>query len=348
MHHHGAGHANRCYLLAKYWPLERVHVFTSAVEKFADWEGGNVHVLPMDTELGRDPNKDLLKDQVLHYAPIDLPGLSKRMSTIAAWIAEYQPLLFIVDLSVEVALFVRLCGVRVALVRLHGKRDDPAHQAAFGIADYLLAPFPPELEDMHTSQWVRDKSLYLGAFSRYDDRKLDRSEAAYQIGFDDQRPLVVIINGSGGDRQDQDYWQAVAAENQDFVWWSVGLTDSRTTPLENYQDIGFVGDTFPHLRAATIVIGSGGTNTMMEIGAARARYISLPEARPFEEQYYKMKALERLGLTVVLSDRPAPQAFSPLLVKAQGINTEGWDALFAKDGLVEAIDQLRRKVRQSG
>ena len=330
MHHHGAGHANRTRLLAAGLPAEvPVHVFTSSADAFADWERGTVHPLPPDTEADRDPARDLLADRILHYAPVDMPGLQQRMAILSAFIAAESPALFVVDLSVEVALFTRLCGARTALMRLHGLRDDPAHLAAFGLADRLLAPFPAALEDAHTPDWIREKTTYLGAFSRYDGRRESRGEARAQLDLSATERVVTVITGRGGGAQVSSGWGAIAAATPAWTFLLVGEFTALGAPPPNLRAAALQSDTFPYLRAADVVVGSGGTNTMFEIGAARVPYLSVPEPRPFDEQLYKVRALERLGLTRVLTDLPPPEQWAGLLEAARNQPTTGWDGLFA-------------------
>ena len=329
VHHHGSGHATRTKLLAARWPTDApLHVFTSAPERFRDWRGGSVHPLPLDVDDDRDPAQDLLDGQVLHYAPVDLPPLQQRMALMAQWIATHRPSLFVVDLSVEVALFTRLCGCRTALVRLHGRRDDPAHLAAFRLADQLIAPFPAALDDAHTPDWVRDKTHYLGTFSRYDDRHESRADCRQQLGIPPQAQLAVVINGQGGaGTQVKTPWNAIAKAHPTWTFLLVGKLDAPTDPPANLVYAGFVADTFPYLKAADVVVGSGGTNTMMEVGAARVPFLSQPEPRPFDEQLCKMQALERLGLTRIVPEDTGVEAWGSLLAGARRMDVSGWEEL---------------------
>ena len=340
VHHHGSGHANRCRLLASRLPeAVSVHVFTSAPDSFVGWSRGTIHVLPPDTSPDRDPSLDLLDGAVIHYAPTDLPGLQDRMAILAGWFATARPSLFVVDLSVEVALFARLCGVRTALVRLHGHRDDPAHLAAFRLAHRLFAPFPAALEDAHTPEWVREKTTYLGAFSRYDGRTETRHAAREALGIPQTARVVTIINGTGGGAQVQARWRDVARATPTWTFRLVGVVDDAEDGPANLTSVGFVTDTYPQLKAADVVIGSGGTNTMMEIGAARVPYLSVPEPRPFDEQLCKMRALAALGLTRIVDPDLPPAAWSALLEHTRVMDTSGWDNLF--DAASPAIDPFR-------
>ncbi|MCP9236582.1 glycosyltransferase [Lewinella sp. JB7] len=341
VHHHGGGHANRTRLLADHLPTTTpVHAFTSSPDRFIGWDRGIVHPLPPDVDPDRDPAADLLVDQVLHYAPLDLPCLQERMAKLAGWITRERPAWFIVDLSVEIALFIRLCGVRVALVRLHGHREDPAHLAAFRLADRLLAPFPPELEDAHTPAWVRAKTTYLGTFSRFDERRETREACRRLLHLDEDRKVVTVINGLGGGAREPAYWERAARANHDWYFLLVGKVVPTGTELPNLRVVGLVDDTFPYLRAADVVVGSGGTNTMMEIGAVRVPFVSQPEPRPFDEQECKMEALQRLGLTEIARSATAPAEWGRILDRALRQDVSGWEGLGGGGSLAAKLADL--------
>lgn len=345
VHHHGSGHAQRTKIIAERWPTAApIHVFTSAPQRFADWPAERVHALPLDTDPDRDDQKDHLSGQVIHYAPLNCQGVRQRMHIMAAWIAEHQPALFVVDLSVEVALFARLCSVPVALMRLHGFRSDPAHEAAFRLADMLLAPFPDRLEDAHTPDWVREKTVYLGAFSRYDDRTEDRGDCRRVIGCTEDEQVVTVINGSGGEHRSSRYWNRVAVANPSYTWLLVGKLAGKNETPANLRRVGFVEDTYPYLKGADIVIGSGGTNMMLEIAAAGARYLSIPEQRPYSEQYCKMKALQSEGLTRMVSADTKPEEWAKWLERARDLIPDRWWVLSNEKPFANALREVVRRI----
>ncbi|HWC08014.1 MAG TPA: hypothetical protein VG458_03075, partial [Solirubrobacterales bacterium] len=109
VHHHGAGHAARAGAIAA--RLEGPLTMLSSLPASA-LSSAELVPLPPDAggcEDGLPPD--------LHHAPLGSPGLARRMARIAAWIAERRPRLVVVDVSVEVAALVRLCGVPVVYVR---------------------------------------------------------------------------------------------------------------------------------------------------------------------------------------------------------------------------------------
>ena len=77
---------------------------------------------------------------------------------------------FVVDVSVEVTLFVRLLGIPVVLIAQPGLRDDAAHQLGFRAATRIVAPWPQALlQPAHLAE-VAHKTFYTGGISRYEDR----------------------------------------------------------------------------------------------------------------------------------------------------------------------------------
>jgi hypothetical protein len=129
-HHHGSGHITRLQSITaclheSVWGL-------SSLQAPAGW------TQPW-TQLARDDTPspsaaaaagDVTAGGVLHWAPPLHEGLSARMAQLAEWIAQHRPQLLVVDVSVEVALLARLCGVPTVVVALPGRRLDRPHRLA--------------------------------------------------------------------------------------------------------------------------------------------------------------------------------------------------------------------------
>src|ERR1700709_1125518 len=80
-----------------------------------------------------------------------------------------QPEAVVVDVSVEVATFVRLLGVPVIVMALPGKRVDAPHLLVHRIADHIVAAWP---RAVCVPSWLRqyeDKTTYAGGISRVQD-----------------------------------------------------------------------------------------------------------------------------------------------------------------------------------
>ena len=67
------------------------------------------------------------------------------MGLIAAWVTATKPNVMVVDVSVEVAMLVRLLGVPVVVMAMPGDRIDAAHDLVYQAADHILAAWPREL-----------------------------------------------------------------------------------------------------------------------------------------------------------------------------------------------------------
>ncbi|MGB3799642.1 MAG: glycosyltransferase, partial [Lewinella sp.] len=184
----------------------------------------------------------------------------------------------------------------------------------------------------HTPDWIREKTRYLGGFSRYDDRTESVAECRQALNLPPTARIATVVNGSGGGAQEVSHWQAIARACPHWTFLLVGQVPVMEELPPNLKRVGFVDDTFPYLRAADVVVGSGGTNTMMEVGAARRPFLSMPEPRPFDEQVCKMKALERLQLTRVVETDLPPAKWPDILESTAGLDTGGWELIFAQTG----------------
>lgn len=297
VHHHGSGHAARLAAVAPHLKRDVV-ALTSIPEAMPD--GVETLMLPLDhpradEKLGPHP-------PFAHWAPEGVSGLRRRMAAIAAWIAEVDPALIVVDVSCEVAAFARLCGARVCLFRQQGEREDPPHQLARDASCGLLAPWPLWLDvnDPH-----REATDYTGCFSRFDNRERSpqRSPGA------DQRLTVVV--GSGGTSLSTRLlsgWARCLAPG-----WSIDVVGS---PIEDAEidDLasrslrlhGWIDDPWPLLCGADVVISHAGHNAVSEVAACGNPLIAVAEDRPFGEQAAKVRCLNASRTGVGLDSWPNP------------------------------------------
>lgn len=192
---------------------------------------------------------------------------------------------------------------------------------------------------------MREKTLYTGFFSKYEDRELSKSAAKSQCGFDTERQSILLINGMGGAAFEGEQLYFLAETYPQWNWVVVGKYEAhkQLPTLSNLDIVGYVEDTFPYLRAADIVVGSAGTNTMMEIAAADARYICLPEARPFEEQVSKALALEKLEAAVVSYSFPQLEEWTELIEAAQQLPDDRWVSFKAERNFDKVVEYLAQK-----
>lgn len=228
------------------------------------------------------------------------------MQAIARWVADARPEAVVVDVSVEVATFVRLLGVPVIVMAQPGKRVDAPHLLVYRLADHIIAPWPRELCE---PPWLRSyahKTGYVGGISRFEGRRAPDGEAG-------DRPTVLVLGGAGGSGLDADAVQAMAAGNPAYRWTSLGVPGGPWTP-----------DPWPQICAADVVVGHGGQGCVADIAAAEKPAVIIPQTRPFDEQRMTARVLRQHRLAVVATKWPAARAWPALLAHARSADTTRW------------------------
>lgn len=308
VHHHGAGHGVRAAHIAQ---ALRVAVTLIGSQLPSELPAG-VHrlQLPPDTAAGMNVERF----DVLHYAPLAVDGVRQRMAMLAQWFVEHWPCVLVVDVSVEVALFARLCAVPVVYVRQHGLRDDPAHRLAYESASALLAPYPAEMEALDTPQWLRAKTTYSGWLSRF----VGAPPAAPAKG------QVLIITGHGGTGLSAPLIEAVARQCPDRQFRVAGGLEPGAA-MPNLHWLGRLSHPQEEMRSAEVVIGSASDSLVGEAASLGCRYIAVAEDRPFDEQRQQARRLNELNVAVGLEHGwPAAPQWPGLLYAALGLDPGRW------------------------
>lgn len=327
VHHHGAGHLTR--LLAVRPHLDADVVVFSSLAAPRDLPEATTWVLlprddhelvgpdgtswaPGDARSGADPTVRGL----LHWAPLHHDGHAGRLAAIAAWIAHARPRAFVVDVSVEVTLLVRLLGVPPVVVAQPGDRTDAPHSLGWDAAERVVAPWAEGVHVSPALERVRERVRWVGGVSRHDGR-VDGPGAPV--------PGTVLVLAGGGAEGRADLVRRVAdaeAATPSARWSVLGATAD-----------SWVDDPWPFLRAAEVVVTAAGQNSVADLAAASSRAVVLAQARPFDEQHTTARVLARRGLCVVPdeADRgdgeadswPRPDAWPGLLDRARSL-TPDW------------------------
>jgi hypothetical protein len=294
IHHHGRGHQHRAAAVAA--AIDSVVVGLSSLPRPAEWIGPWVE-LPRDDE--GPPPVDASAHGRLHWVPERDPGLTARMTEISSWIADVDPELMIVDVSVEVAVLTRLHGVPVVTTVLPGDRRDAPHDLVHGIARRIVAAWPDDVAgmvlglDAHAERVTR-----VGGMSRFDGRPVEPPDRT------DQRHVLVL---AGAGDEVGHAWDLGAARSQASGWtWDVLGPGT-----------GWVDDPWDALCRADVVVTHAGQNAIAEIAAARRPAIVVPRPRPFGEQDAMAAAL-------------AADGRFPVTVFPAGLPTTGWDGLLER------------------
>ena len=276
----------------------------------------------------------------LHYAPLAVDGLRERMGTLADWFRSHWPCLLVVDVSVEIALLARLCGVPTVYMRQRGRRFDTAHSLAYASAARLLAPYPMQFEEPDAPTSWTDKTDYAGTISRF-PRSLS------QHSFD--RHHVTVITGRGGTDLTGAQLIAAARSCPEWHWTVLGpVTPDATLAMPHNLSLkGVVTDPSPWLASAHVVVGSAGDSLVGELAGLRCRFICVPETRPFDEQQSVGRLLAAAGLAICCAVWPGAESWPALLEQATRLLPQRWDAFADSDGATRAAHAISLAARNA-
>lgn len=299
VHHHGRGHLHRAAAVAA--AVDTAVVGLSSLPRPAGWAGPWI-------ELSRDDEGPTPVDASahgrLHWAPERDRGLAARMAQVSAWIAEVDPALMVVDVSVEVATLARLHGVPVVTTILPGDRSDAPHDLVHGIARRIVAAWPDDVVGLcPTLDAHADRVTRIGGMSRYDGRAIEPRDP---VG----SRRVLVLAGAGD--ADGDTWDLTAARAQTPGWtWDVLGPGT-----------GWVDDPWDLLCRADVVVTHAGQNAVAEVAAARRPAIVVPRPRPFGEQDFMAAAL-------------AADGRFPVTVFPTGLPRTGWAGLLDRTAAMD-------------
>jgi hypothetical protein len=315
LHHHGAGHLTRFRAVRPHLPGDVV-VFSSlpppaALPSRTTW----VRLARDDDHRPDSPDPataDPTAAGMLHWAPLGHPGHAGRLAAVASAIARERFDRFVVDVSVEVTLLVRLLGVPAVVVTQPGDRSDEPHRLAYATAARILAPWPAGAHAL-TSRVVE-----VGGISRFDGRT--RSLTA--------EPGTVLVLGNGVCEDDL----ARAAAATPGIRWELAGSSAST----------WIDDPWEALQRAEIVVTAAGQNSIADLAAAGARAIVVPQQRPFDEQAATARVLAARHLAVVEPSWPPPHAWPALLDRARALRPDWaqWSVTGAARRAATAISEI--------
>ncbi|PRY67680.1 glycosyl transferase family 28 [Glaciihabitans tibetensis] len=342
VHHHGRGHLGRLLAIAPHVAGEIV-CFSSLPQPAT--LPANCRWVLLDRDDAEEPetggpvrHRNTDAGGLLHWAPLLHNGHRRRLTAIATQLDHSPVSAFVVDVSAEVTLFVRLLGIPTVLITQPGTRDDIPHDLAFRAATSVIAPWPGDLmRPAHLNALPR--VAYVGGISRFAGRQdatpsLDDAAASLPAAAPslpaaasdlpaaasdrparsgNARPEVLVLGGAGGSDVTAESITAAAAATPGYTWSALGIP-------------GFGGgwseDPWVQLRRADIVVAWAGQSSIADLAAANARAVIIPQERPFEEQAQTAQALAQAGLAVVETCWPAADAWPGLLEKARSLRPE--------------------------
>ncbi|MDF3312027.1 glycosyltransferase [Rhodococcus sp. T2V] len=302
IHHHGRGHRTRAASIAAH--LHGAVTALSSVPVPAGPPFAASMLLDRDDRDGAP--EDPTAHGVLHWAPAHDTGLRTRMTQIATWVAATRPSVMIVDVSVEITVFVRLLGVPVVVIAQPGERTDTAHRLAYQMADHIVAAWPQEV---YTPDWLRPfatKTTFVGGISRFDGR-------ARPIPAPAREPRVLVLGGAGGSTLSVADVRACADRYPRYRWRALGLPGA-----------AWVDDPWPALGDCDVVVTHAGQNAIADLAVARCPAIVIAQQRPFDEQVATAAALGAGDLAVTVPAWPAMHEWPALIEQARRLGGDQW------------------------
>lgn len=326
-HHHGSGHILRCREIQRALNDDTPSTILSTHPN-AD--------IQLDDDAGAPASAALSAGGTLHYAPIGHGGYSARMRQIARWVEENDPDVFYVDVSVEVAAFVRLLGVPVVALAMPGTRDDAPHQLGYAQASAIIAAWPDWVElPAHLADHA-ERVHAVGGISRLasasesaagDSDPASHGGAGGAVSREVRDPrAVTVMAGTGGSTWSREMWDEVvrACPNWDF------------TILD---DDNRVDDPTDLLRSSGVVVVAAGQNSVADVAACNAPAMVLPQSRPFGEQEATAAVLRDANLAIVPETFPDPSQWPAMLHQAAGMETR-WEQWQTEGAARRAADVI--------
>ncbi|MFE4861154.1 hypothetical protein [Streptomyces sp. NPDC056670] len=239
VHHQGRGHLHHAQCIAAHVPGPST--ILSSLPRPNAWHRPWVALPPDDTV---DP-VDATAQGRLHWVPLHHDGHRERMGILARWIAQTRPAVFVSDVSVEVAVLVRLLGIPVVVAAMRGDRQDEAHRLGYDLANVLLAPWPGSLPEPGWPAHWHAKAVHTGSISRYDGRPRPMTRCGgNRPGADNE---VVVMLGAGGADITPEQLREAAEATPDWSWTVLGGPGTH-----------WVEDPWPLLCRASVVITHAG------------------------------------------------------------------------------------------
>ncbi|WP_134772062.1 glycosyltransferase [Ornithinimicrobium flavum] len=335
VHHQGQGHRRRATAVARELRVPVTGLGTGDAPQ--GWPGEWLSLAPDDDPEVKDPAfADVTAGDILHWAPRHHPGLLERNRQIVGWLSQERPSLVVVDVSVEVTLLARICGIPVVVGAMPGDRTDPVHCLAYDVAEALLAPWPYAAHS--DAGWRADwweKTWHVGGISALAGTGAEPPPPAEPDEDPGATRRVLVLWGNGGDPLSQDDLDQAREHTPGWEWTVRG---GGFPPAE---------DLAAELAAADVVVCHAGQGSVADVAWARRPAVVLAQPRPFDEQDATVRALERLGLAATALGWPQARRWPALLERALETGGHGWSA-WGGDGAGRAALLIRQLAARVG
>lgn len=351
VHHHGHGHAKRCLAIAQQLAPRPVTIFCAKPEIFPKLPP-NAEIVRIPDFHGKQARSKQLHNQpaclALDCAPVGVSAIRGTGGIIASWLAREDPALFVVDVSAELALLGRICSVPVVKIRMHGDRNDQAHQAAYSACTAMLAPYDASLEQADWPPNLRKRTFYTGGLIDTHEAVPDKAEARERLGLSQDQQIFTVVAGNGGVGIPIAPVTLAARAYPDALWLTVGKTVryGHETDFSNLIDVGWVDNVSDYLAAADVVVATPGDTLTHEIARVGRPLICIPEWCYYDEQACKAHALEASNFAAYSPTWPASfSQWRRLVDRANDCDIAGQRQLVDEHAARRAADYLEDLIR---
>ncbi|MDB9526753.1 glycosyltransferase [Oscillatoria sp. CS-180] len=285
----------------------------------------------------RAPGDRLLADDVLHVPYGRDRAYLERVRAIAETCLHYRCRLAVIDVCVETALLMRLCGIPYLYMRMSGRRDDAAHLQCYRAATGLIASYPRAFEEPWVPDWMRAKTHYGGGIFVAPEAVQRRALSS--------RPYILVMRGKGMSQLTSSAIAQAAYHIPEYDWIGIGFDAPQSG--SNWQILPYVAEPDAYLQQADIVIANTGNNSVLEVGYWQKPFITLPEWRFFDEQMAKAEQLAQHHLAVVMTDWPnAAIQWRSLIEQAKALSVDGWPTILSDQGARQAAGYISQAFAQ--
>jgi UDP-N-acetylglucosamine--N-acetylmuramyl-(pentapeptide) pyrophosphoryl-undecaprenol N-acetylglucosamine transferase len=237
---------------------------------------------------------------------------------LVAWMEQESPDLLFVDGPPDVALFARLAGVPVVVLRRHGRRTPAQRQLLDRTVLGALAPYTEDLGPGDDPTPTR--TVHTGLLSRFAGRPRDRARARHDLGIEANARLVTVLCGKEGPGVSTSELLATAEATPGWSWQLVG-EEASGAPHEAVRPLGWVADPWPHLVAADVVIAGASLSAVAEAADAEVPLIVVSRPSAASEERRFADALGAVGAALPLAAWLAPGRWAATLDAAVGMDT---------------------------
>ncbi|WP_299519445.1 hypothetical protein [uncultured Serinicoccus sp.] len=340
LHHQGSGHRRRATAVARRTRHDVVGLGSGPPPE--GWPGRWVELERDDDPVVDHEAADVTARGVLHWVPLHHQGLLRRHAQLVSWLQQARPELLVVDVSVEVSLLARLCGVPVVVGGMPGRRADAVHALAYDVAEAILAPWPAGAHPREDwpARW-RLKTWEVGGISALADAVSSSPgtpgpaavgpalarETGGTEGTDGTGRQVLVLWGHGGEPLSPAQLQEARSATPGWTWVvrGGGHPSSPDLPAE--------------LCRADVVVCHAGQGAVADVALARRPAVALAQPRPFDEQVATAEALSRLEIAATAEGWPAGARWPGLLSRALELGGQGWSR-WGQDGAGTAAGHL--------